>query len=199
MSVRREFVFVAVLVFVMSGVWGEAQARRVTPPRSGQVGLGLQGQFGSLLDTGSLGQDFTSGPGLTVRFRYRMRYERAIGLSFENQTFDVRRPESSDTSATKMKVITSGVELFQLFGTKTNTHKMLSIGFGLAKVSQDVRNGDVLFPGDGLYVSAGAGVENFFWNSLAWDLSTRYMTVFQDGKGNHDFQVSLGFIFYVSS
>jgi len=178
---------------------GEAFAkRRVVPPRSGQVGLGMQGQFGTLLDSGLIGSEFGQGPGLTVRVRYRMRYERAIGLSFESQSFDARNPSDSTGALTKATAVLSGLELYQLFGTRSNAHKMISVGIGLAQISQDTNDGGTIFPGDGLYVSAGAGVEQFFWNSWAFDLSTRYMTIFQEGGTNHDFQISLGLIFYAS-
>jgi hypothetical protein len=56
-----------------------------------------------------------------------------------------------------------------------------------------------MFPwNDGVYVSAGAGLERFIYRSWALDLSTRYMAVFAGGKANHDLQASLGFIFYAS-
>jgi Outer membrane protein beta-barrel domain len=176
----------------------EVQAGKVLPPRAGQVGLGLQGQIGTLLESGKLGEEFGSGGGIAVRVRYRMRYERALGLSFESQSFDARNPADSLGAITKATLVTSGAEFYQLFGTRTVTHKMLSVGIGLVQVSQDTNDSGTVFPGDGLYVSAGAGLERFFWNSWAFDLSSRYMTLFQEGKTNHDFQVSLGLIFYAS-
>jgi hypothetical protein len=179
--------------------FGEVHAeRRVVPPRPGQVGIGVQGQFGSLLNSGQLGSDFGSGPGVVVRLRYRMRYERALGLAFESQKFDVRDQADSTGALTKTTAILSGIELYQMFGTRTSSHKNLSVGVGLVQISQSTNDGGTLFPGDGLYVSAGAGIEQFFWNSWAWDLSTRYYAIFQEGNTNHDFQMSLGLIFYAS-
>ena len=70
---------------------------------------------------------------------------------------------------------------------------------GLAKLSVKLRDGEAMFPyDDGVYVSAGAGVERFFWQSWAYDLSARYMTVFLGGKVNHDVHVALGLIFYAN-
>lgn len=197
------FLRVAMLLVTMTlaaSTWGagDALARRVVPARSGDVGLGMQGQFGTLLESGRIGDEFGAGAGLSVRVRYRMRYERALGLSFENQSFDARDPADTTGALTKTSVVLSGIELYQLFGTRTNSHKMISVGLGLAQVSQDTNDGGTIFPGDGLYVSAGAGVEQFFWNSWAFDLSTRYMTIFQEGETNHDLQISLGLIFYAS-
>jgi hypothetical protein len=170
----------------------------VVPPSPGQVGFGVQGQYGMLLDQGTLGSDFGSGPGLTVRLRYRMRYERGIGLSFEGQNMDVREASLADTAIKTLSVFTAGVDFYQMFGTRTNSHRMLSVGAGLAKSSVKLNNGETVYPtgGDGPYVSVGAGVERFFYQTWAFDLSGRYMAVFQDGKANHDFQLALGLIFY---
>lgn len=172
----------------------------VQPPRPGQIGVGVQGQYGTLLESGSLGTEFGSGGGLAVRLRYRMRYERGFGLSFESQSFDVRQEQPPDSmfARRKLTMITSGLEFYQMFGTRTKTTRMLSIGVGLMQPSIKLNDGETEFVNDGLYVSAGAGIERFFWGSLAWDLSARYMTVFQESKPNHDFQAALGLIFYAS-
>ena len=42
-------------------------AAQVILPRPGQVGFSLQGQYGTLLSSGNLGDEFGSGPGLAVR------------------------------------------------------------------------------------------------------------------------------------
>lgn len=170
----------------------------VVPPSPGQVGFGMQGQYGALLKSGGLGSDFGSGPGLTVRLRYRMRYERGLGLSFEGQRFDSREPALADTSQSRLSIFTAGVEFYQMFGTRTRTSRMLSVGAGLAKATYKLKDGSTVYPtgGDGPYLSAGAGIERFVWQTWAMDLSARYMAVFQDGKANHDFQLALGFIFY---
>jgi hypothetical protein len=170
----------------------------VVPPSSGQVGFGMQGQYGTLLKSGGLGSDFGSGPGLAVRLRYRMRYERGLGLSFEGQRFDSRDRVLADTSLSRLSIFTAGLEFYQMFGTRTRTSRMLSVGAGLAKATYKLKNGSTVYPtaGDGPYLSAGAGIEHFVYQTWAADLSARYMAVFQDGKANHDFQLALGFIFY---
>jgi hypothetical protein len=191
------------------GTAGPSAAWVVIPPRAGQVGIGIQGQFGMMPETGSLGTDFESGPGMTIRLRYRLRYERGLGLSFESQRFDARRflratPDSVtdplNISIDELRLFTAGPEVYQMFGTRTRTHKMLSVGAGLAKVAQKLSDGETAFPtaGDALYVSAGAGVEHFFWQSWAFDFSARYMTLFHDGNANHDLQAAVGLIFYAS-
>jgi hypothetical protein len=182
----------------------------VIPPRPGQIGLSIQGQYGGLLSSGELGDNFNYGPGLAVRLRYRMRYERAIGLSFESQSFDARAvtsfrdfsgaPIPSDTliAPATVTLITSGADFYKLYGTRTNTTRMLSAGFGLAQVHFKLRDGEIEFRPDGFYLSAGAGVEKFVWRSWAWDLSGRYMAVFENGSTNHEFQISLGLVVYAS-
>lgn len=168
-------------------------------PRPGQVGVSLQGQYGTMFKAGEIGDTFDSGAGLAVRLRYRMRYERALGLSFERQSFDARDDTPDSTFApTELTVVTSGVEIYQMFGTRTRTVRMLSAGVGLAQLSYETFSGETEFPGDGLYVSVGAGLERFFWQSWAYDLGFRYMALFHDGETNHELQASAGVIFYVS-
>jgi hypothetical protein len=79
---------------------------------------------------------------------------------------------------------------------------MVMIGGGLAQMRASLNDGETELSGDnsgdGLYVSAGAGMENFVYRSWAWDLSARYFAVFRDGQANHNFQIALGAIFYAS-
>ena len=172
----------------------------VVPPRAGQVGLSVQGQYGGLLKTGGIGSLFDSGPGVAVRLRYRMRYERAMGLSFETQHFDVRQPAAADTAADHMNAFTYGFDVYQMFGTRTRTSKWLGVGAGLVQFRRVLNDKEIDFSenNDGVYISAGAGVERFVWQSWALDLSGKYLTMFQDGRANHDFQASLGVIVYAT-
>ena len=59
-------------------------------PRPGRSGIGVRAATARCSTAGDLGEEFGSGPRLAVRLRYRMRYERGLGLSFESQRFDVR-------------------------------------------------------------------------------------------------------------
>ena len=175
-------------------------------PRPGQIGFTLQGQYGDLLKSGLMGNEFGSGAGLAVRLRYRMRFERALGLSFESQKMDVRGtpvpPPSPapDTTRVSVSLLLSGAEFYQLFNTDQNIQEMVSIGAGLAQVHYALGDGDTEYPlaGDGLYLSAGFGLERFFYRSFAFDVSTRYLSIFHDGHVNHDLQASVGIIFYAS-
>jgi opacity protein-like surface antigen len=198
---RRNLIAAASVVVALSAVGTPARAEWiVTPPRTGQVGLSLQGQYGSMLKSGTIGKQFGNGPGLAVRLRYRMRYERGLGLSFESERFQARVASNADTAAKYATLYNYGVDVYQMFGTRTRTTKWLSVGIGLAQTRRTLNDKEIQFglSNDGPYVSAAAGVERFIWQSWALDLSGRYLTVFLDRKPNHDFQASLGVIVYAS-
>ena len=181
-------------------------------PRAGQVGIGIQVQGGTLLSSGDVGTEFGSGPGLTVRLRYRMRFERAIGLTFDTQRLSARDPSrragafdslTFDAPAAlrdKLNLVTAGLEFYQMFNTRERTVKMLSAGVGLVQMTAHLSDGETQIPiaGDGLYLSAGAGIERFAFRSMAWDLGARYMAIFHDGTMNHDLQLQAGVIFYAA-
>jgi hypothetical protein len=209
---------VAALVLFLGVALGALAARParagalVVLPRPGQVGVSASGLYGTLLDAGNVGDQFGSGAGMAVRLRYRMRYERGFGLSFENHGFDPRSadslrdlfdgatyPADSSVAYKNCNLFLYGVDFYQLFGTRTKTTKMLSAGVGLAHPVFTLNSGEQQFPlTDGAYLSVGAGVERFFWQSLAFELGARYHAVFLGGKTNHDLQVSAGLVFYAS-
>ena len=178
-------------------VASSAEAKTIiVPPLPGQVGIGLWAQYGDLLSNGEIGKEFGYGPGLAVRLRYRMRYERAIGLSFESQNFDAREASTVDTVAKRISIITSGAEIYQMFGTRTAITRWLSAGIGIAQLHTTLNDGDIMYPPDGFYLSGAAGFEKFFYRSLAYDLNVRYMAIFENGSTNHQFSAAVGFIFY---
>ena len=178
-----------------------AAAGTIVLPRPGQVGVAVQGGFGTLLKSGDLGGVFGNGPTVAARLRYRLRYERALGLTFENQRFEIRTPEAlfeGLPGRTRVNMVLSGLEFYQMFGTRTPTTTMLIFGAGIVQTSGRFLNGETFYPGDGTFLSAGFGVERFVYRSWALDLSTRYMRVFIPDDHADDVQVSLGLIFYAS-
>ncbi len=191
---------------------GTAHAKSVVVlPRPGQVGVGLSGLYGTLLDNGTVGDQFGSGPGMAVRLRYRMRYERAIGLSFESHGLDVRPGDQVDLfdgkimkpqdefAYQRVHLGLYGLDVYQMFGTRTKVVKMLSVGGGIARATFGLNDGEHEFPlSDGTYLSVGVGVERFFWTSMAFDFGARYHAVFLGHGVNHDLQASAGLIFYAS-
>ena len=178
--------------------------KSIVLPRPGQVGIEIQGGYGALIKSGELGEDFSDGGTIAARLRYRMRYERALGLSFENQRFSIRTPEvdwpagSGLPGRDHVNVVLSGIEYYKLFATRTPAVKMLIVGVGLAQTSGKTINNEGFFPGDGSYLCAGFGVERFLIKSWALDFSTRYSFVFLPDDHVHDVQVSLGLMFYAS-
>jgi hypothetical protein len=207
MSVRRARVAVAVLFTL--GLTGVAHAdSKVVLPRSGQVGFGLQFGYGTLLQTDSYGNTFGGGASYVVHLRYRMRYERAIGLTFSAERFDVRSPvmynfdDPNSVQPERLNTTLSGLDFYQMFGTRTPTVKYLLLSGGLSQERVKLNDGETELSGtyssDGLYLGAGAGIERFFWSSMAWDLSGRYNAIFRDGKPHNDVQVSLGIMWYAS-
>jgi hypothetical protein len=219
MRSRRGFAMVAgpalVLTLLLGAAPGSvARARAVVvPPRPGQLGIDVSGLYGVLAQSGDLGDVFGSGPGVAVRLRYRMRYERGFGLTFEAHSFDPRAADSlrdfvqadsvyaaaAPFAAKKLNLFLYGVDFYQMFGTRTKTTKMLSVGAGIAHAVVALNDGEQEYPwGDGPYVSAGAGIEHFFWQSWGWTAGARYQAVFIGGKVNHDLQASVGLVFYAS-
>jgi len=195
---------VMVSLLVAPVVWA---AESIVLPRPGQVGLGLGGGYGTLIKSGEIGEDFGEGPTIAARLRYRMRYERALGLTFENQRHEIRvaeptipgpTPGSELGGRTRVNMVLSGLEFYQMFGTRTRTVKMLMIGAGIVQVSGRTTTNETFYPGDGSFVSAGFGVERFLYRSWALDFSTRYMTVFLPDDRAHDVQAALGVMFYAS-
>ncbi|MBI5170395.1 MAG: outer membrane beta-barrel protein [Candidatus Eisenbacteria bacterium] len=205
---------VLVLTFVMlAGFALSASAASIVLPRAGQVGVGVAGQWGALTKGGKLGAEFGNGPGLSVRLRYRMRYERGIGLSFDTQSLDSRSPSRKETAflgfendldptlvRDRLVMNSAGFDLYQYFGTRKKTVKQLNAGLGITQVSARLSNGEVQYPlgGDGFYLSAGAGLEKFVYRSWAVTLDGRYQAIFHDAKVNQGAQVSLGMIFYAA-
>lgn len=202
----RTWLVVMMVVALASTVAGHARAASsIVLPRPGQVGLGIQGGWGSLLKSGDLGNVYGDGPTLAIRLRYRMRYERALGLTFENERFEIRIPEAHDPIDTllagraRVNAILSGIEFYQMFGTRTRTTKMLMVGAGLLQTSGRADDGDTFYgTGDGTFISAGAGVERFVYRSWALDLNAHYVMMFLPDDRNHDVQAALGVIFYAS-
>jgi hypothetical protein len=198
-----------VLLVVVAWTSPARSASSIVLPKPGQVGLSIGGGYGTFLETGNIGTTFGPGPSFNLRIRYRMRYERGIGLSFESQSLDARVEPGpyivgvdSTVAPTKLSTILSGLEFYQMFGTRTKSTKMLMLGFGLAQMRAETNSGETELvgedAGDGLFVSAGGGIERFFYRSWGWDLSTRYYAVFREGEVNHNVQVALGLVFYAS-
>ena len=193
---------------------GHASAASVILPRAGQVGIGVIGNFGTLLDSGQLGGEFGSGFGLGIRLRYRMRYERAIGLSFDQHYLDSRvlgypkgafsdqKDPLTDSLLTRDQLVmtTTGFDYYQMFSTRTRNVKWISGSVGLVQVSAKLSDGETQYPdgGDGTYLGAGAGWERFVYRTWALDFEARYQAIFYGSTVNHNLQASAGIVFYAA-
>jgi len=201
-----------VVLFVAS-IAPPAGAVPIVLPRAGQVGFAVQGLYGGLTTAGNLGQEFGSGGTLAVRMIYRMRYERAIGLSFEELRLGTRQATADSSGAfpapaptflpvarQQLAVNTEGLDLYQYFGTRTKTPLYLNAGLGLAQVAATQVDGVTVYPlvPDGYYLSAGVGLERFLYRSWALDASVRYMAILLDGSVNHDIHACLGVVLYAA-
>lgn len=190
-----------------------AGAASIVVPRAGQVGIGVNGSFATLAKAGSLGEEFGYGPGVGVRLRYRMRYERAIGLTFDMLALDAREAgfregafsgyrDVGDSLLTRDRVNLNltGFEFYQMFDTRSRDVKWVSIGAGLVQASARLSNGETQYPlgSDGTFVGVGAGIERFVYRSWAVEVSARYQAIFFDSSVNHDMQATLGMIFYAA-
>ena len=190
-----------------------AAGTMVVLPRPGQVGLSVGGSYGTLLKSGDVGEQFGSGPGMYVRMRYRARYERGWGLTFESHGLDLRdletvrdywnkdsvRVANHPYAYKKATIFLYGVDFYQMFATRTKTPMMLSAGAGVAHPAFTVNDGETQYPmSDGPYVAVGAGVERFFWRSMAFDFGARYAAIFVGDKLSHDVHASVGIIYYAS-
>lgn len=203
---------VAALALVALAAGTTAAGPVIALPRPGQVGLSVGGSYGTLLESGEIGRQFGSGAGMNVRLRYRARYERGWGLTFESHTLDLRDletvkdywndeyyPADSSVAYRKSTMFLYGVDFYQMFGTRTKTPMMLSIGAGLAHPAFTLNDGETQYPlNDGPYLSVGAGVERFFWRSMAFDVGARYAAIFVGDRVSHDLHASIGLIYYAS-
>lgn len=185
------------------GMPGQARAAKVILPKPGEIGFVGLAQYGSLFKGGEIGQDFRSGAGLALRLRYRMRYERGLGLSFERHGFHPRVESTDPLAPTTSTLILSGADVYQMFGTRTRAVKMVGATVGLAQVSQKLNGGETQLSGrgvgDGFFVGLGGEIEYFFWNSWAVDVSVRHHIVILHESTNNDLQFSAGLVFYASN
>src|SRR5258707_6246301 len=90
MNSRLTVVLLAALVSLKLAAGPASAEGNIVLPRAGQVGIGIQGQGGTLFSGGDLGGEFGGGGGLAVPVRYRMRFARAIALTFESQGLSAR-------------------------------------------------------------------------------------------------------------
>jgi opacity protein-like surface antigen len=191
---------VVVSVLGLLALAGNSGAATVTLPRPGQVGFSGEGHLGTLTKSGEYGDVFGTGAGIAIRARYRMRYERGLGLSFERQGFSARDDSDTLFAPRTLTLQTATLDVYQMFGTRTQTTRFLSASLGLSQGTQKLNGGDTkvggIGTGDALVLGVGAGLERFVWQSWAVDLGARYFAHLHHSKVNHGVHVYAGMIFY---
>src|SRR5262245_6629147 len=114
------FVVLAVIVVGLAVVApSRALAAKVILPEAGDIGFAGLAQFGTMLKSGEIGDVFNTGAGMALRLRYRMRYERALGLTFERHGFDPRAKSDTLLAPLNSTIILTGLEIYQMFSTRT--------------------------------------------------------------------------------
>lgn len=192
---------------------GGARGATLVLPRAGQVGIDVQGQYGSLLQTGQFGREFGPGPGMAVRLRYRMRYERGIGLSFEENVLDSRSPRHDKsaflaavppdaTDRKSFQVTSEAFDLYQFFGTRTKWTSYVTGTMGIAQLSGKLADGEIVYPQpkgtDAMLIGGGAGVERFVYRSWAVDVNVQYRALLYDRQVNSSLHAAVGMVFYAA-
>ena len=210
---KKSLAVLFVTCIIAAAAAAPAGAASLVLPRAGQVGVGLSGDFATLLKSGQLGKEFGHGPGLGVTLRYRMRYERAIGLSFHQEFLDAREsgmpegafighrdPTDSLLTRDRLNLTTTGFDFYQMFDTRTRDVKWLSLSAGLVQVSAKLSDGETQYPigNDGTFLGAGAGLERYFYRSWAVDAAVHYRALFYGSSVNHQVSGTLGLVFYAA-
>ena len=202
-GIRHVVLAMTVLGLAVAAPGRATAASKVVLPEAGDIGFSGMAQYGTLMNTGEIGDLFGTGAGMALRLRYRMRYERALGITFERHGFDPRSKADTLLAPLNSTIILTGVEMYQMFGTRTRVTKMLSAGVGLCQVSQKLVGGETqsagVGVGDAFYVSGGGEIEYFFWQSWAVDVSLRYHAIILHETTNHDIQIAAGLVFYTGN
>jgi opacity protein-like surface antigen len=202
-----------VLAMILAASTARAQDETQPPPppttgwkprivREGTLSLGLQGEYGSLIGNSGFGAEYNHGPAIAVRVRYRFAEDQAVGFSFEGQRFDAK-VDSADAFAPKyLNAITTEIEYYNYFQTRSRTPQFLMIGAGLLQTRRHLNDSETDFPGDGGVISLGAGAEYWWKRTLTFELSLRYNGFIHNDNGTtsltHGVQAGLGFHYYTS-
>ncbi len=171
---------------------------RPRPVRAGTVSLGGYAQYGTLFGSTRFGDMFDNGLGGGVSLRYRSGSDQAFGLSFESHSFGARVGADSAAAPDHLQLITTTVEYYKFFRTRSRLPRYLVLGAGLVQSRQTNRDGEKEFPGDGGTIKVGGGFEYWVNRTLTADLGLRYYGVLSQSEWTHDVQIALGINFYTS-
>jgi len=185
----RSAVWAATVVLIL-GAAGTAGAEGLE--ESGTVGLSAFGDYGLMTGNSRYGLDFKGGGGYGVTIRYVVGPHWSLGLYFQNQSYDAREgavsgPPDEEAPVDKLVVtdVMGDVYFYRQRGIDASQYLVAGLGF----YRPEVRAGDgtIVFPGENLVLSAGAGAEVFIREDWGLDLNGRAFGYF--GNGLSDVEV----------
>ncbi len=176
---------------------------------TGTFSAGVQGQVsglfsGSGVEYGLFELDGLDGvrAGVAVRLRMAIDRQSAFGISFETLGFDRTGAEiaafeeaARDTAQTMHAAVVTG-EYYRYFARKAKDTPYVVAGLGWFR--PEIRFGDFAtrFPGSGLTLTFGGGLEHFFSRTVSLELSVRSHALFHDEGTSSSAEASLGLRFY---
>jgi hypothetical protein len=181
--------WMVVAAVVLLGAAAPARAEGVD--EAGTVGLSGFGDYGYMTGNSRYGLDFTSGGGYGVTLRYVVDPHWSLGLYFQNQTYDARTtavsgPPDEEAPVDKLVVTDVMADVYFYRDRTIDASQYLVAGLGFYRPEIRSSGGTVLFPGENLVLSAGAGVEVFIRENWGLDLNGRGFAYFGDGLSDQE-------------
>jgi hypothetical protein len=167
--------------------------------RPGTLSLGAQAQYGGIFGPSDFAEDFNRGWGFAIRIRYALGGPQAIGISFENQTFnaDASAIEPGNPSVPeKLKLANVTVDYLRYFNRGQGNSQYIVAGLGLYHPSE-VRSTGLSSASDGLILAFGGGAEFFALRTTSIDLSLRANALFGGDAVSATIEAAVGFHHYL--
>ncbi len=189
----RSVLLIAVLIVL--GAVPAAQAQE----RPGTLSLGMQGQYGLIAGPSDYAESYDHGAGFAFRIRYALGGPRALGISFESQTFgpDVSSTQPDELGVPEeLKFSNATVEFLRYFNRGEGQSQYMVMGLGLYHPS-DVRSSGLVVASDGLILVFGGGSEFFSLRTTSIDLSLRANALFGGDAVSGTVEVAIGVHHYL--
>jgi hypothetical protein len=167
--------------------------------RPGTISLGLQGGYGVVRGTSRLADGFDHGPSYAFRFRYMLSPSFALGFSFENQRFGNRggvpssEPGASDSTIHMSTVSAEGVFFFHR-EREVTPYLLGGIGHAAPDIVDEVLGSARV--NEGMFLTAGAGVERFVRPRFSLDFSLRGYGLISNSEFTSFAQITAGIHLY---
>ena len=167
--------------------------------RPGTISLGLQGGYGVVRGTSRLADGFDHGPSYAFRFRYMLSPSFALGFSFENQRFGNRggapspEPGASDSTIHMSTVSAEGV-FFVHREREVTPYFIGGIGHAAPDIVDEVLGSARV--NEGMFLTAGAGLERFVRPRFSLDFSLRGYGLISNSEFTSFAQITAGIHLY---